>query len=184
MLTSLLFSIETPSDRNKFEKLYNLYEKLMLYIAYDILKDHHLAEDAVNDAFIKIIDNFDKISEIDCPQTKRLIVIIIRNTCFDIYRRQKRYKDLMLRLSDSDLITGAGIEPSAQDEYFQKFTTEELKAAIKSLSADQRNTLYCYAFCRMTINDVALLFGENPETIKKRIFRARKRLREFMENRK
>ena len=47
-------------------------------MAFDIFKDHHLAEDAVNDAFIRIIDNLDKIDKIDCPQTKRFVVIIMR----------------------------------------------------------------------------------------------------------
>lgn len=41
----------------------------MFYVAHSILKDEHLAEDAVHQAFIKIIDNLDKINEITCPKT-------------------------------------------------------------------------------------------------------------------
>jgi len=41
----------------------------MFYVANSILKDEHLAEDAVHQAFIRIIESLDKINEIKCPKT-------------------------------------------------------------------------------------------------------------------
>lgn len=39
--------LDTPEERAKFETLYYSYRRTMLHIAMKILKDHQLAEDAV-----------------------------------------------------------------------------------------------------------------------------------------
>ena len=43
--------IDTPEAKNKFEELYISYEKTMFYVANKFLKDKHLSEDAVHQAF-------------------------------------------------------------------------------------------------------------------------------------
>ena len=54
--------IDSPNDRDKFERIYHKYRFLMLNVAKKILTNHHDAEDAVHQAFISIIENIDKIS--------------------------------------------------------------------------------------------------------------------------
>ncbi|WP_343120639.1 RNA polymerase sigma factor, partial [Clostridioides difficile] len=57
-----------------------------------ILKDDHLSEDAVHNAFLRIIKNIDKIDEVDSPRTKAFIVIIVERIAIDFYRKRKREK--------------------------------------------------------------------------------------------
>ena len=64
MLAILLQLIDDPEDKRKFEDIYSRYERLMFIVARDILKDPYKAEDAVNDAFINIIKNFEKIGHL------------------------------------------------------------------------------------------------------------------------
>lgn len=71
MLSFYLSIIDTDQDKEKFEKLYTQYRRLMQYVAHDILKDDYLAEDAVHTAFIKIIANLNKIGDISCHKTKK-----------------------------------------------------------------------------------------------------------------
>ncbi len=73
----LLEIIDTEDDRNKMELLYIKYQRLMFKVAKDILEDDYLAEDAVNDAFVKVVGYLDRIKEVECPQTKNLLVIIV-----------------------------------------------------------------------------------------------------------
>ncbi len=90
----LFFDIlDTEEDKSKFELLYGQYKQLMFYIANEILHDENLAEDAVQQAFLKIINNFQKIHDVKCPQTKSYIVIIIKSISLDMLRRQNRHKD-------------------------------------------------------------------------------------------
>lgn len=56
----LIMAIENERDREKAAALYGLYRGTMLYTAKSILQEPRLAEDAVSDAFLKIIDNLEK----------------------------------------------------------------------------------------------------------------------------
>jgi DNA-directed RNA polymerase specialized sigma subunit, sigma24 homolog len=82
--------LDTEEDISKFEEIYNTYKKQMYYTANNILKDSHLAEDAVHNAFLRIINNLEKIQDINSHKTKGLIVIIVKNASIDIYRKNKK----------------------------------------------------------------------------------------------
>ena len=71
-------------------QLYHQYKQLMFYVARDYFHKESAIEDAVQEAVIRIIKNFSKIGEINCPQTKHFIVIVIRSTCIDLLRTGKR----------------------------------------------------------------------------------------------
>jgi len=58
----------------------------MFYVAKAILHDDFLAEDAVHDAFIKIIRHLDKIDEIPSNKTKSFMVIVVERTSIAIYK--------------------------------------------------------------------------------------------------
>lgn len=63
MVLVYLSMIEGPEDRNKFEIVYQQYKSLMYYVAYRILREERDAEDAVHNAFVRIAEHIDKISE-------------------------------------------------------------------------------------------------------------------------
>lgn len=49
--------IDSPEEKRVFVVIYEKYRYLMMKVAYDVLKDNFLAEDAVHEAFIKIAHN-------------------------------------------------------------------------------------------------------------------------------
>ncbi|MGB9680546.1 MAG: RNA polymerase sigma factor [Thermoanaerobacteraceae bacterium] len=69
MLPIYLAMLDGEEDKNKFELLYVTYRKLMFYVANRILNDERLAEDAVHQTFLKILENFDKVGEISCHKS-------------------------------------------------------------------------------------------------------------------
>ena len=68
--------LNTPEERAKFETLYYAHRRTMLHIAMQILKDYQLAEDAVQEAFLRLVKNFSKIGQVNCPRTRLFTVII------------------------------------------------------------------------------------------------------------
>lgn len=64
MLPMLLATIENDADRALFAEIYEQYHERMEQAALRILKDTHDAEDAVQNAFLKIIRNFEKFLEL------------------------------------------------------------------------------------------------------------------------
>lgn len=178
MLAILLQLIDDPEDKQKFEQLYSRYERLMFVVAKDILKDPYKAEDAVNDAFIKIINNFEKIGSADSPRTKRFVVIVVRNICFNALKRKKRRPEI---LSD-EIIETRTAEQSAEDRFFDSYSENVLIEKIRNLPERQRDALYLNIAEGMNTDEIASLLSSNRETIKKRLWRARVNLRNMLED--
>lgn len=176
-MLSLLQLIDTNEDKLKFEDLYNRFERLLFVVANDILKDPYKAEDAVNDAFINIINNFEKIHDVNSPRTKRFVVIVVRNICFNILKKEKRHPEILSEETDELVSVGSVTEES----FFNSYDTVRIKEKIRLLPAGQRDALYLYIVEEMTVREIATLLNCKAETIKKRIWRGKQTLREMME---
>lgn len=81
----------TQDNAVKLRRLYELYEQPMYRIAYAVLKNTASAEDAVSDAFEKIIRKIGRIGDPDSPKTKGYIVKTIKNTSIDRYRKNQAF---------------------------------------------------------------------------------------------
>lgn len=72
------------------EALFNLYEQPMYRIAFAILHDAGQAEDAVMDAFVKILKS-DRLTEgLRSDATKRMMLRAVQQTSIDRYRRNRK----------------------------------------------------------------------------------------------
>ena len=90
MLTLYLSLVDSPEEKDKVRALYEKYHDLMMSVAFKIFGNEHDAQDAVHQAFITLINNLNKISRVDCPETRRYCVVITRSRCLDMLRSDKR----------------------------------------------------------------------------------------------
>ena len=77
MLSLYLSMIIDEPSKSKFEQLYQQYSHTMLWIALSILHDQPLAEDAVHDTFLVILNHLENISLENCNKTRAFIVLIV-----------------------------------------------------------------------------------------------------------
>lgn len=61
--------LETPEEKSLFEQIYLEYRGLMYHVAYEILHNDQDAEDAVHQAFVKIVENIKQLM-IRCVQKR------------------------------------------------------------------------------------------------------------------
>ena len=174
MLFLYMSLIDSDDERDKFEQLYLKYRKLMKYIALNILGDEQLSEDAVHNAFLKIINHLDKFSDINCQETKNLIVIIVRSVSIDMYRKRNREFD------KTDILDK---ELSAETD-FSAFQTEYIVKEIEALPEIYRDILLIKIEYDYTDREIAKILGIKADTASKRLERARKLLKRqlFKEN--
>ena len=66
-------------QKNLAEILYNNYSIFLYKVAYSILKDKSLAEDAVQISFIKIMKHLDNIDISDKTKTRNFLGLICKN---------------------------------------------------------------------------------------------------------
>ena len=93
MLVYYLQMIDNEEDKCKFERLYLRYRGLLFAVAMKILRNPQDAEDAVQQAFLSIIENLNKISGTDCPETRSYAVTITERKAIDILRARSKIAD-------------------------------------------------------------------------------------------
>lgn len=158
--------IESQADKEKFERLYTRYRGLMLHVALRILHDQQDAEDAVHQAFLSILKNLKKISEVNCPETRSYIVIIVERKSIDLLRAGQR---IVPFTEDA----GAGLEVPPPDDH-------GLADAMARLPARYREILLLRFDNGYTTRELAKLLGMSQSSVQKLIWRAKQALRETM----
>ena len=175
MISFYLSLLETPEEKSKFEQLYRLYRQDMFKMAYGILENKYDAEDAVHEAFMRVMKKLTKISEINCPQTHAYLLIIVRNVAIKILK--KRNKTIIVDTDTVEITDDFGLE-----EYvISNMEVERIKYILEQLSDDYYEVLFLELFMEFSISDIAEQLRLTYENTKKRLQRAKKKFREIAE---
>lgn len=167
MLIFYISLIDSDESKDKFESLYLKYKKHMKHIAMKILGEEHLAEDAVHNAFVKIISNLEKFNKIDCQETRNLIVIIIRSVSIDMYRKRKR------EFENTDILQN---DISVETD-FSMIEVADILNEIDVLPDIHKDILLLKVEYGYKDREIAKLLGIKVDTVSKRLERARKQLK-------
>lgn len=159
--------IESEEDRDKFTQLYIKYKNMMFHIALDFFHNESDAEDAVHQAFLKIIDSLDKIAQIDCHKTRSYIGIITEHTSIDLLRKKKRYEEVPLDSLNDVLLD----ETSEEDN---------LSNLVSGLKPIYREVLYLRYFDEFEEKEIAKILGLSYSNVRKIVERAKDDLRELL----
>ena len=163
--------LDSEEDISKFELIYNTYKKQMYYTANNILKDSHLAEDAVHNAFLRIINNLEKIEDINSHKTKGLIVIIVKNVSIDIYRKNKKERDNTIFIDDLDDINGYEITTNDVGDF---------EIAIATVPENYTHVFLLKFSHELTDNEISEILDIKPDNVRKRISRGREKLKNIL----
>ena len=161
-----LAMIPTEEGRNKFALLYWEYRDLMFYLALRILGSQQDAEDAVQEALLRITEIIEKIHDPVCPETKALVGMIVEGKALDLYRRRRRQ----------------GAEPLEDWAPAQAGRPpEEASQAMARLPARQRTVLLLKYDRGLDNREIARVLDMTVSAVERTVSRAKARLREALE---
>ena len=172
--------IESEEDKSKFIAIYEQYRDIMFISANRVLNNPSDAEDAVHQAFVSIIDNLDKIKEVDCPKTRAYVVIISeRNRAYVVIISERKAIDIIRsrkHLSGEELIDSLyGIEiPLPGDN--------GLADAMAKLPARYREVLLLRYANGYSTREIAKMMDMTEGSMQKLIWRAKEALRKQLDN--
>lgn len=175
MLMMYLNLVDTPEEKSKFKQLYDKYRNLMFFCAKEILKDDGLAQDAVQEALIKLTKYLKKINEVDCHKTKHFIVIIVESASKDIYRREKRQKSI----SWEEIGENYDFPQAERVEAVSELT--DVERAIMELPGEYRKIFrmkYVWGYSNQEIGE---LLGIRQSALRQRIARGKKILQDILD---
>ena len=165
--------LETSEDNVRFESLVHTYKNLMFYVANQILNNDHDAEDAVQQAFFTILKNFDKISEIKCPQIRSFVVTIVERKAIDLYRSKNR--NAVVSFDEEYVNVPVPADADAVS------TRTDLARAIALLPTRYRELLLLKYDSGYSEQEIAAMCSMTPANVKKTIHRAKKKLEVLLE---
>ena len=89
MLMLYLQILEEPEEKIQFEEIYVKYRDAMFRVAEGILHNDQDAEDAVHNAFLRIIKRFSRFQKTPVEDLAPLMAVIARNEAISLQRKKK-----------------------------------------------------------------------------------------------
>ncbi len=161
--------------KEKLHILYQLYERPMYHIAYAILHHTQQTEDAVSEAFCKVIVNLDKIGDPESPQTKQYMIQIIRNTSISQYRKNAREADRRTPWDDKFLQIPEEALPSPMEQQEEQAMQQAaLTEMLHILSETDQKIVLLRCQEHLSFREIAVQCGIREAAARKRFERARK----------
>lgn len=156
-----------------------MYEKKMYHIAYSILHDSQQAEDAVMEAFAKILKHNYVVKNPESDRTKRLIIRIIRSVSIDMYRKSKRQYDHEALYDIAKWNTE--IAEREKDDESEVRGADGLTDIIDELPEIYQKVLYERYYNELSFDEIARILGISEGAARKRHARGLAMLRERKE---
>jgi RNA polymerase sigma-70 factor (ECF subfamily) len=169
-------------DVNAFEAIVREYEKSVFNLALRMSGNREDALDISQDSFLKVYNSLHSFR----GESKFSVWLyrIVSNTCLDFLRERKRRAEVPLVRGDDEgeaeqtEIPDESLAPEALLE--RKLTHEALRRGLESLPEDQRKILLLREIQGFSYEEIAEILSLESGTVKSRIFRARKKLCEFL----
>ncbi len=162
--------VSLNEDASKIERLYLLYEQSMFREARAILREDHLAEDAVHEAFLRLVRKRDGLDDPESDKTRAYIRKVLRSTAIDIYRKNRRDRDNCCSYEDNESII-------AKDST----VFDDTVCLIEDLPPKYASVIRCIALHRLSAKEAAAVLRISEACVRKRYERAKKMLRDTIE---
>lgn len=169
--------LQSEEEQEKFMRLYEKYNRLLLYIAVQILGDPTLAEDAVQDAFLALSLHMEQIQDPDGSAAKYFLTTIVKNKALDILRKEKHRNEAM----DEEMLEQLPSGSDPLSDYLVRERLDSIVACIRKLDHNSRVVLEYKYLHQLKEREIAALLQISPKAVNVRIFRARCRLAKILE---
>lgn len=150
-------------DQAAFSYLYDNYAAALNGVIYRMIEDTQLAEDVLQEAFIKIWNNFKQYDD-SKGRLFTWMVNITRNLTIDTLR-SKGYKKQQKIFRDENSVSG--LKDSASG--VEKFDTMGLRKQVASLKPDQKVIIDLAYFSGYTQEEISKEMGIPLGTVKTRM---------------
>ncbi|UCD38974.1 MAG: sigma-70 family RNA polymerase sigma factor [Fidelibacterota bacterium] len=165
----ILDKFHSGEQDEAFRDLIEVHGKTVYNIALFTLNDEVFAEDATQDAFIKIYRHLGKFK--GDAKLSTWMYRIVKNVCFD-YLKKRRHSPLD-ELSEHYLMSS---DSSPEEELLAGWQHQELRDAVERLPVKQRLAITLYYFQDKSYEEVAAIMGQPLNTIKSHLHRAKSAL--------
>jgi RNA polymerase sigma-70 factor, ECF subfamily len=178
----LVASGERDAARERYGELVASQQRRAVRIAYQYLRDAHDADEAVQDAFVKVFTHITSYRE-DLPFEVWFTRILV-NACLDLRKSRSRRLRWAVPMSATNEVAPAEPatpDPTPEQRLVSRERATEITAAVDSLPDRQRTVFTLCHVAEQTTAEVSQTLGLSEATVRVHLFRAVRKLRRLLD---
>lgn len=175
-----LFQNQKTDDEHSMKLLYDMFYSHVYKTAFFITKDPQLAEDVLQETFIKVFRNLNKLE--DGAKMKTWITTIASRTAIDFIRKKKRGNEFEIENVNDIKVNFNELAFTVEEEVERSFLSEMIREEIANLPPDYRTVLCMKYIEDLKDQEIANHLQLKVTTVKTRIHRAKKLLKKELES--
>lgn len=167
---------------NNLDDLYEEYGRYIYHLCLKLTRNKEEAEDVMQDVWVKVVRYSDRLDNID--HLKGWLTTICMNTFRDRYRKHVRHSQHVMNQPSTldvpilDLVPSDTLTPG---EIVEKKDIQSLiRQKIDELDDIYKMTIEYFYVYQYSLNEIAEEMKVSIGTVKSRLFRARKYLKELL----
>lgn len=174
MISSALAVLNTAEERNIVSALYTNNSRRFFAIAFQKLNNSTEAEDAIQEAFMRIATKPDGL--LKCTPEKRVsyVDVVIRNVAVEMFRKRTSHEQVEL---DEEMPDSAC---SVEDIALGKISEADLVDFIMTIPQAKREALQLRAYAHLSNKEIAEALGITEAAARKRISDAMKLIKDHV----
>lgn len=172
-----LVALVARGDEPALAELYDRVGRVAYGLAFRVLRDERLAEDAVQEAFLAVWRTAARFTA-ERAKASTWILAIVHRRAVDLVRREEHRRAAPL---DAEPEEAAATTDSAEEEAWLGFERDRVQAALKQLPDAQREAIELAYYGGFSQSELAERLGQPLGTIKSRMFAGLARLRELLD---
>ena len=161
---SKLVSLYKQGNEGAFEQLLHRHKSRIYTTIYLIVKDHYIAEDLLQETFVKAINTIKGGRYNEEGKFLPWITRIAHNLSIDYFRKEKRYPTMILEDGSKVFNTLEFAEESVESDQIRKDTYSKVRDLIQELPDSQREVLIMRHYMEMSFQEIAEQTGVSINT--------------------
>jgi RNA polymerase sigma-70 factor (ECF subfamily) len=158
--------LHQSDSEQTIQRLFDEYFHQLVLSAFRYLKDYDLAEDVVQDIFVKLWQNFDQVSRVD--DMKGYLFKAVQNSSINFLRHVKVRQKYIL---DSG-VPGVSFEKSPEENITDRETSNRVNLAVNKLPENWREAFIYSKYDKLKYHEIAGKMNISQKTVEKYISRA------------
>jgi RNA polymerase sigma-70 factor, ECF subfamily len=181
-IKALVLAGDRDAARDRFADLVARQQRRAVRIAYNYLRDAHDADEAVQDAFLKVFTHITSYRE-EYPFEVWFTRILV-NGCLDLRKARTRRLRWSLPMSAQPNSLAppepAAQQPSPEDRVMSSERAKQITSAVEQLPDRQRLVFTLCHISEHTTSEVSQALGLSEATVRVHLFRAVRKLRKLL----
>jgi len=170
-----LVALIARADEGALAELYDRTGGVAYRLAYRILRDESLAEDAVQEAFLGLWRTAAASFVAERAKASTWLLTLVHRRAVDLVRREERRRTEPLESAAEP------VDESAESDAWVGLERERIQKALSRLPDQQREAIELAYYGGFTQSELAERLGQPLGTIKSRMFSGLTRLRELLD---